>query len=642
MAKLNIDFLIKTPITNILENISYFFHELLHEIESYLNLELIYNKINISLKNEESNILGASDNIFSVGVDRSFSNDTLSIKIYSNFFQYIQFIMLREAYKCFIPNFANQEKGVDLFINQKVLIDLKKLKSSNEWDQLIRDKLVDYKFITAQNDRLENFLKQESIGDSDSPFKFFFKYIRRNIKIITEQQDSFYDAVFKEYIAVSSKSLYNDDIIETIRVLIIIFNKVQYYTAMLDYQHYFTTFKENGLIQTNLSLNKFAENMQWIKNSSSISPAYRVNWPSLNLYSINCVLKFNPIYKRSKITQIVKELPFFLMVKESRTCFGLEIDGFFVVPKQYFNDLKGFLEKLKNYGYALQIRVTIIKKAETFFNLNHIREYHNKKTFINEENKLYDKRYELYSVLDYGNGEYSEKLTLLDWLIVDRIRYFSLTGFNFERGSGTLKLLKADIINEVIGQRKLINNLKSNLLFVHSSLKLKELFLDFLKTNESFGFFYIKNILHKYIVFIDLIKEILSKNPSIDSKFKFLEHFKKQGVSFSIENNLIFLDSSLNKLIFNEFIPLYFSSKKSFEDNLNRFTNFYKIISSCNDLKIFNLQSIRTIVKNKSLINTIYKSKEEKLKGSYESYEQSELTYQLIERKLDRFLINQI
>ena len=164
--------------------------------------------------------------------------------------------------------------------------------------------------------------------------------------------------------------------------------------------------------------------------------------------------------------------------------------------------------------------------------------------------------------------------------------------------------------------------------------------MDFLKTNESFGFFYIKNILHKYIVFIDLIKEILSKNPSIDSKFKFLEHFKKQGVSFSIENNVIFLDSSLNKRIFNEFIPLYFSSKKSFEDNLNRFTNFYKIISSCNDLKIFNLQSIRTIVKNKSLINTIYKSKEEKLKGSYESYEQSELTYQLIEGKLDRFLNN--
>jgi hypothetical protein len=244
MAKLNIDFLIETPIKKILEKIDYFFRELLREIESYLNIEVIYPKINVVLKNEESSVSSASDNIFSIGDERSYKNDILTIKILSDFFQYIQFIMLREAYRCFIPLFANQMKIIDIFVNQKVLIDLKKLKSSNEWNLLIRDKLVNYKLISGELDRLENFLKRESTENIDSPFIFFFKYIRKNIQIINEKEQNFYEIFFKEFLLVSSKSLFNDEIIETIRVLDKIFNQVKYYSALLDYQDYFSLFKE--------------------------------------------------------------------------------------------------------------------------------------------------------------------------------------------------------------------------------------------------------------------------------------------------------------------------------------------------------------------------------------------------------------
>jgi len=637
MAKLNIDFLIKTPIKNILEKIDYFFHELLQEIESYLNIQIIYPKIKIILKNKAS-ISGASDNIFSIGVDRSYNEDILSIKIYSDFYQYIQFIMLREAYKCFIPLFANQMKIIEIFINQKVLIDLKKLKSSNEWNLLIREKLVNYQFISGELDRLENFLKRKSTENIDSPFIFFFKYIRKNIQIIGEKERNFYEKFFKEFLLVSSKSLFNDEIIETIRVLNKIFNQVKYYTALLDYQDYFTLFKENGVIETNLSLNKFTENMQWIKNFSSISPSYKINWPSLNILSINCCFKFNPIIKKTNILKFIKELPFFVLLKESRYSFGFEFDGYFVVPKIYLDDLKRFLEKLEDYGYALKIKLTVVEKSEAFLNLNYFREYHNKKTIINRNHKFYDRKYELDFSIAYGKEVIMPSLSLLDWLIIDRIRYFSQTGFNFERRSGTLKLLKSDLINEIISQRKFITDLKTNLLVIHSSLKLRKDFLEFLKTKESFGFFYIKNMLNDYIVTFNLIKDILIRNPSINSVFKFREHFKKQGLSKSIGNNITFINSTIKKAIFNHFLPLYFKSKENFEEAINKYTNFFEVIRSCNDLKIFNLQSIRKIVKNSSLINTIYKSKEEKLMSSYENYELSNLTYQLIEEKLDYYL----
>jgi len=44
MAKLNIDFLIKTPIKTLLDKIDYFFRELLREIESYLQIEVCFKK----------------------------------------------------------------------------------------------------------------------------------------------------------------------------------------------------------------------------------------------------------------------------------------------------------------------------------------------------------------------------------------------------------------------------------------------------------------------------------------------------------------------------------------------------------------------------------------------------------------------
>ena len=635
MAKLNIDFLIETPIKKILEKIDYLFRELLQEIESYLNIQVIYPKINIILKNETS-ISGVADNIFSIGVERSYNNDILSIKIYSDFYQYIQFIMLREAYKCFIPLFANQIKIIEIFIYQKVLIDLNKLKSSNEWNRLIRDKLVNYEFISGEFDRLENFLKRESTENIDSPFIFFFKYIRKNIQIIGEKEQNFYDTFFKEFLLVSSKSLFNDEIIETIRVLDKIFNHVKYYSALLDYQDYFTLFKEKGVIETNLK--KFTENMQWIKNFSSISPSYKINWPSLNILSINCCIKFNPIIRRIEILKFINELPFFVLLKESRNSFGFEIDGYFVLPQIYIDDLKIYLEKFRDNGYALHIKLTIVEKSEAFVNLNYFREYHDKKTIVNRNHKFYDRKYELDFSIAYSKEVIMPSLSLLDWLIIDRIRYFSQTGFNFERRAGAIKLLKTDLINEIISQRKFITDLKTNLLIIHSSLKLRNNFLEFLKTNESFGFFYIRNMLNDYTFTLNLIKDILTRNPSINSVFKFREYFKKQGVSNSIENNITFKNSTIKKAIFNHFLPLYFESKENFEEEISKYTSFFKVISSCYDLKIFNLQSIRTIVKDSSLINTIYKSKEDKLMSSYESYQLSDLTYKLIEEKLDYYL----
>jgi len=639
MRKLNIDFLLDTPVERLVENIDSFFNELLQEIESYLNLEPIYYRIDISIKDEEKVNSKVQTDIFSVGVDRFYENKVLNIQIYRNFCRFVPILLLREVYKCFIPLQASQMKVIDIFINQKVVLDLEKLKSIKEWDLLTRNRLNDYEGLSKEYNRLEKFLKRDSL-ENDSPFIYFFKYIRKNIQIIFEKEPDFQTIFLAEYLSLSSKSLYNDEIIETIRVLVKIFDEVQYYTALLDYQHYFKEFKEQGLIQTHLSLNKFTKNMQWINNFSSLSPSYSVNWPSLNILSINCSVKFNPILKRSELHQVINELPFFVLLKECRTSFAYEIDGYFVIPNQYFVDLKHILKKFENNGYILQMKLTTIENLEFIINLNYFREYHDKNSIVNKENKLYNKKYELINFLDYGLEVYKSKLTLLDWLLIDRIRYYSHAGFNFEKRAGALKILKTDLMDEVTIQRKFITNLKTNLLIIHSSPELRDSFLTFLKINASFGFFYIKNMLAKYIILIDLIKEILTKNPFIKNVPEFLAFIKENGVSYSIESNVTFNDSKIRQTIFKEFLPLYFKSKERFAKEITKYANFFKIFSSCYELKIFNLESIRMIAKDKSLLNTIFKSKEEKLMSYYENYELSEITYQLIEDKLNNFLNN--
>ncbi|MFX0011051.1 MAG: hypothetical protein ACFE9R_12100, partial [Candidatus Hermodarchaeota archaeon] len=638
MRKLNIDLLLNTPIYELVENIKITFKELIVEIENYLNLEPIDNRIEISITEKEVIDSNAPTDIFSTGVDRFYENNVLNIRIDQKFLNFVPIIMLREAYKCFIPLQVSKLEVIGIFINQKVAIDLEKLESIKEWNSLIGNKVIDYGFISREFDRLENFLKQGSPEQFDSPFIFFFKYIRKNIQIIREKEKDFYDTFFEEFIKKILKKKFNEEIIETIYVLVKIFKKVQYYTALLDYNEFFKKFKKQEILQTNLSLNKFTENMQWIKQFSTISPSYLVNWPALNISSVNCYMKFNPALKRPEIYQVVNELPFFVLLKECRYSFAYEIDGFFVIPNQYYNDLKEFLKKLEDNGYVLEIKFNLIKKNERFVNINYFRKYHNNKTLVNNKNKLYDQKYELSNSIEYGKDKY--KMALIDWLIIDRIRYYSQTGFNFERRAGTLKLLKSDLINEVISQRKFIADLKKNLLVMHSSSVLRESFLEFVKKNESFGFFFIRNILSKYVTLFNLIKEFITKSPSINNVSEFYECFKRSGVSYSIENNILFNRTSFRNTIFKEILPIYFKSKELFESEFTKFQNFLNIFNTCYDLKIFNLLSIRRIVQNKSLLDTIFKSKEEKLNNSYENFELSDITFQLVEDKLTNFLNN--
>ncbi|NVM38393.1 MAG: hypothetical protein HWN81_22550 [Candidatus Lokiarchaeota archaeon] len=643
MTRLNIEFLINASIESILSNLDTIFENLLQEIKSHLNLDLIFSNVTIIYSEEDKTNYNLKEFFFEIGVRKTQKNNSLTIYISSYYKKFLRLILLREAYKSFIPLGLQGNDIINIFINQKVEIDIQKSEYIEDWKELKRKSVVSYDFMETEFDRLEKFLKQEGGKNKPSPFQFFFSYIKRNIDLIggikeeffsLEKKKGFYDKFFEEYTRKYTE--YSDEILETIRVVAKIFFKVKSYRSLLDYQHYFMEYKESGFIQTDLSLRKFTENMQWIKNNTYIAPSYRLNWLALEIVSMLCFMKFNPLIETGTIFNLIKQLPFFTLPTYSKNNFGVEIIGYFICPKVYLKDIIGFLDKFELDGILIDKKVYINNGAVNTINLNYTT---SRSIILNPDKKQYKKEYELEFGIKYGDGILKPKLSLLDWLLIDRIRTISITGFGFEMRSETLNSLKSDLLNEIESQHKLIEKVKKNLIKIHHSPDLKRKFLDLIESNQSYGFFYIKQILNDYITVFNVIIKTLVENPSLNNYFQFQEFIKNQGISKTIEDNILL--SKLKKNIFKDSISFKFKFKQNLIEKFEVYSYFYNIFKSFNDLKLFDLKSIKSIVKDELLIQKIYQSKEEKLRKSYETYKIYKITNKVIENRLEDFLNNE-
>ena len=638
MKNLNLDRLINSSIDDIIKNLESIFKNLIQEIELYLNLEVVNSNFKMIYNDQESQSINSKELFYEIGVERTTSNNFVNITIFNNYKKYLKEILLREAYKCFIPDSLKEEETIHIFIIQRIISDLKKLPSIKQWESLIKKKTINYEFKIAEFDRLEKYLKQESTELYDSPFQFFFKFVRKNLQLIGENRDNFYEKLFEEYLIKTSKTLFNDDIVETLRILIIIFYESKQYKTFIEYQNFFKDYVKKGFIKTNLSLKKFTENVQWIGKYLPIAPNYKINWKALNLNIMLCHIRFNPLIQLKNINKIVNNLPFFLIPKYSRTNFGYDILGYFLLPQCYYEDLISFIRKLENSKYVIQSKIYTYDKSQENLNFNYFRSFSKKKGLLDTINTQYDEKYEIQFQIEYGNKPFESKLSLIEWLLIDRVRYFSITGFGFEKREKNLNLLKSDLINEIISQQALISELKKNLKQIHSSLGLKEKILNFIENNEKFGFFYIKNILNEYITVFKLFKKLLIDQGDVKTRYQLSEVLTNNFASKSIEDNILFSNKKIKNDFVNEFLLIYLKSQPKFLELVEDFSKISRVFKSCYDLKIFNLNAIKTMVEDKKIIENIYKSKEEKLRNSYENFTNFTITNQIFNTILKKFL----
>ncbi|MFW9828873.1 MAG: hypothetical protein ACFFEY_14885, partial [Candidatus Thorarchaeota archaeon] len=135
--RLKIEFLINTSIDYIIRNLNFFFNKLVQQIRIYLNLSSMFTEFNIEISKEPV----SSDKKEPVyRVKRSIKNNLLNISIPKQYVKFIKIILLKEAYKSFIPKEIQDNEIINIFINQKVEIDLQSSNIIEDWKDYRRSK----------------------------------------------------------------------------------------------------------------------------------------------------------------------------------------------------------------------------------------------------------------------------------------------------------------------------------------------------------------------------------------------------------------------------------------------------------------------------------------------------------------------
>ena len=624
--------------------INQIFSYLINELKSYLKLDAINKKIKIHVVDEILNKRVSETKLSSYGVNRYLEGDTYNINLFKNYRKYFPFLLLQSAYLAFIPNNLKKPNLIDFAINQFVEIDLQEFASVNEWKLFIKEKYMNYNFLSNQSDkfRFDKFLKLQEKESSESPIQFFFEYIRRNPNLNFDDNLQFFlNKMYDEFMFKSSNDLQSNEITETLRILTKIFYRIKNCDNLEGFCSYFNTFKKQGVIQTDLSLRRFKKNLRWINKYSYITPTYYYDWKAMDIAMVICYLKFNPLLEKAKIDKIINQLPFLIMPKLSITNFAVELSAYFVIPKVYLKDLIYLLEKMEEFGYFIKKYCSLAKKYVLSLNLNYFREFYKSRQIINPNNKNYSKDFELEFALNYNKEFCKANLSLLDFLILERIRFFSFVGLHFSRTKEISKVIKSDFSNFLISQNSLIKKLENMLKVFIDSPELKKDFLSFLERNQNFGFFYIKDELEKWINYLQIIEKESKDSSKINNFEQFKEFIEKENILQLIEESKIFENIDSNSYAFKILFLNYLNSSEKYEKEAKKLRVFYQFLKLCSNLKIFNITSVKEIINDLNLLKKITNIKRARLRYLKKNNKSSEITSKTINPRIEEFVNNE-
>ncbi len=636
----NLDSLKKSVIDDPIK-IKQIFLSLINELKAYLNLEVINKKVRIDIVDEIIKIIDFDTRLTNYGVNRFIKEGVYHIKLFKDYKEFFPFLILQSAYLIFIPNNLKETNLIDFVINQFVEIDLQEFTSANEWKSFIREKYVNYNFLANQSDkfRFDKFLELEDSHSTERPKRYFFEYVRRNPNLNYVDNLHFtLGKIYEDFMFKSSKNLQSNEITETLRILTKIFYKIKNCDTLEGFYNYFKSFKNQGIIHTDLSLRRFSKNLRWINTYSYITPTYYFDWKALNIALLVCYLKFNPLLEKAQIDKIINQMPFIIMPKLSVTNFSVELSAFFVIPEIYVEDLKFMLEKMEQNGYIIKKFCSLAKKYVFSLNLNYFRESYKSGQIINHNNKKHSKDYELEFIQNYSKKFSKANLTLLDFLILERIRFFSYVGINFSRRKEISNIIKSDYYNFFLSENGLTKELEKSLQALIDSPILRKDFLNFLVRNENFGFFYIKDELEKWVNYSQIIEK--ESKDTMNDFIQFKEFYEKEHTLQLIEEYGIFDIVDLNSYTFKNLFLDYLNSREKYVKELEKFRFFYQFLKLCSNLKIFNIKSIKSIISNLELLKEITQIKKERLRDLKKNNKIYEISNKTINLRINEFINN--
>jgi len=621
------------------EQVQNIYEILISDLSEYLGLEPFYKTVKIEILSETKSKIETNANILDRGVNRLYKDISLVIQINEKNEDFYPFILLREVYYLFLPNLIKDNKMIKVFINQILENNLEKSKGFEKWHKLIRDILVNRDFLFTQSDKLQKFFKIEASRGQESTIQFFFRDINENALVIRNRNISnYYDELFEKYTYKTSKSLYNEDIIKTLLILHRIFNENRRYVNLTDYQNFYNKLLTEKKIEPTLSLKRFYENLQWINKCTSIAPSYQYNFSAIGISPLLCDLTFNPLLEKNKIKNLMEHFPFWQSPKIIENSFASKVIVNILIPTIYTKDFLGYLNKLQAQGYLINKHVYQFQAVRNFLNLNYFKGISNNTKIIDPLLQKYKRDYECEHAIKFHTTKSPYPLSIFDYTLLSRTKYFSVTGLTFDKRIETLNAIKKDVENENRKQISYIDGFRDNFQKLQQSTHIKEALTTFLDHNLQLGLFFLREMLNSVLKLSTLIQKILRENPKITSTQQFIHYLHDNSLSQILEENLLKQKTQVKKFVFNIILPKYFQSIEFYEEEIQKYRLFHDIIVACFNLKIFSIKEIITIIKNPVLISKIIKEKEESHKKAFKQLKSYKITNQKIEAVIDEFL----
>ena len=624
------------------KNANVIFLDLLHKFQEYLGIKPKIKEFQFFLVD---NLADKNVDFYKFGTIQEKKDGLLKIKINKKYLRFLPFIFLREILKCFLEEELRNNISLNLAINQIMMTILSKNPYLNEWKSIIHKNIqqisleaAGFNFI-SNFDRLDRFFNEQMLKFNPNPIQFFFQYLIDHPDLVRSKYNSFNFIFFKKYKEKLLNLMTSNPLVESLYSIITIFLEIKNYKNLLQYKKYFQSFKEQGLLKTELSLRKFTENMELIKKTF-ISPSFLINWRAINIEVIVFVMKFNPILDYTKITKVIKSFPFINSPKVSLEDFSNTIFGYLILPLKYFDDIIKLMEYLKKNNYLIEYSFFSRIYQKQRVNLNYFKEGFTNQIIPNPNYQEYEQKYETKVEFEYTEQSVNENLSILDFLILDRIRWFSFSGLGFERRDESIKILKSDLFDEIISQRSLISNLKVNLKELYKESEIRTEVITLINKYKEGGFFFLKTVLE---IYLDVIKDLenIIKNKEIQNCDEINDFLSNYFPSTTIEHNLIFKTNKQQiEFIIKNLFTSYFNSKPVFLRKVKVFKYCSNLLDICSSLKLFDLNILIDILINEKLAFNIFQAKDKILREKYEEYQIQDITSDIFDNSIENYIVN--
>lgn len=605
------------------ENINFWFNYLLNKISNQLKRKPLEYPYKILFLEDDS--FESIENIaFDFGVNRISDKRRRFLKVNYKIKNIIKFILLREVFYCFLPISLRNYSMLKVLVLVIVSEISSKYPNYDEWEEICRDNsLYAYYKLRIGEVLIKNI---KNIFDYIHKYSFLFLNLDEQADIITDLATD----------QIMQKHFEKEDELEFFSLIFRIFNIKKRYTRRRDFEDIFKELTLNEKLKTTFTLKKFTRFFKNFLPSSVISPNYQINWRFFSCQYFYCYLFFNPQIGNYKVQKILKYLPFYYASRTYESKFVVEVSGYFIIPINYLEDLKKYFRSLKNYGIVRKYFLFNIGSHENFLNLNYFKKRIFDKKLLLRKDKDYDENLIFSPSVKYISRENYE-IDLLDIIIINRIRWFSTTGFSFEQKWKQLTKVKSDIFHYLLTQKNNINDLKKILNLYYSNPELKQNVLEVINSYKEFGFFYMKEQITTYLKLINLIENIINTNPDIINEIILFKNIKNYGIGPKLDENLEYKYFQFKENLQNLFFE-YFNKNSKYNEIKNNYQNYLNLLEIVEKLKIFNLKVIETILKKKEIAENIYSSKIQKIQKILKEYRLKKIKFQDIDDRLSQIV----